>query len=260
MNYRKISQLSLAVITLLGSSIAPASQKLVDQISQFGVRYQVTDNQAALHGVDCAALGADWASCNRATITLTNNGPAITSKNWAIYMSNVHKTLAIESDQFRTVHIVGDLTRLEPTEKFTGIAAGASVTIPIINEYWQLFITDVMPRWYVTSGDANPKIIQVTDTEDLSRFVAPFGEQWKRTDDDKNILMQASSRYEKNSDIEQLNANALRGQIVPTPLNVEIAHEDADLSQGVRLDLASLPAERADAVKQRLSLLGVRLN
>ncbi|WP_455811691.1 family 20 glycosylhydrolase [Pseudomonas graminis] len=260
MNYRKISQLSLAVITLLGSSIAPASQKLVDQISQFGVRYQVTDNQAALHGVDCAALGADWASCNRATITLTNNGPAITSKNWAIYMSNVHKTLAIESDQFRTVHIVGDLTRLEPTEKFTGIAAGASVTIPIINEYWQLFITDVMPRWYVTSGDANPKIIQATDTKDLSHFVAPFGDQWKRTADDKNILMQANSRYEKNSDVEQLTANALRGQIVPTPLNVEIAQEDADLSQGVRLDLASLPAERAEAVKQRLSLLGVRLN
>lgn len=260
MNPRKISLLAMALMAVLGSSAVPASQKLVNQISQFGVRYQVTDNHAALHGVDCAALGADWAACNRATITLTNHGPAITRKDWAIYMSNVHKTLAVESDQFRMVHIVGDLTRLEPTEKFAGIAAGASVTIPVVNEYWQLFMTDVMPRWYVTSGDAKPKIIEATDTEDLSRFVAPFGDRWKRTPDDRNILMQADSRYEKNSDIKRLATDELRGQIVPTPLTVKVTDADADLSRGVSLDLASLPADRAEAIKQRFSSLGVTLN
>ena len=131
MNVKRTSQLALAVIAVLGSSTGLASQPLVDQISQFGVSYQVTDNHAALNGVDCAVLGADWASCNRATITLTNNGPTITSKNWAIYMSNVHKTLAVQNDQFRMVHIVGDLTRLEPTDKFVGLAPGASVVIPL---------------------------------------------------------------------------------------------------------------------------------
>ncbi|QGU88400.1 beta-N-acetylhexosaminidase [Erwinia sorbitola] len=260
MNNKKISLLALAVVSFLGSSAVPASQSLVNQISHFGVRYEVTDNQAALHGVDCAALGADWASCNRATITLTNNGPTITSKNWAIYMSNVHKTLAVESDQFRMVHIVGDLTRLEPTEKFAGIAAGASIAIPIVNEYWQLFITDVMPRWYVTSGDASPQIIKVTDTEDLTSFVAPFGDQWKSKAEDKNILMQANSRFTKNHDIKQLAPDDLRGQITPTPLKVVIAKDDADLSNGVHLELASLPAERAEAVRQRFSLLGISLN
>ncbi len=260
MNVKRTSQLALAVIAILGSSTGLASQQLVDQISQFGVSYQVTDNHAALNGVDCAVLGADWASCNRATITLTNNGPTITSKNWAIYMSNVHKTLAVQNDQFRMVHIVGDLTRLEPTDKFVGLAPGASVVIPIVNEYWQLFSTDVMPRWYVTSGDAKPKIIQATDTEDLSRFVVPIGDQWKRTPEDKNILMEAGSRYVKNQDVKQLAASELRGQILPTPLKVVIAEEDADLSQGINLNLASLPKDRAEAVKQRFSLLGVKLN
>lgn len=104
-------------------------------------------------------------------------------------MSNVHQTLRVENDQFKMTHLVGDLTRLEPTSKFKGIAAGESVDIPIINEYWQLFITDVMPRWYVTAGDAAPKIIRSTDTEDLTRFVEPFGAQWKRTADDQNVLM-----------------------------------------------------------------------
>ncbi|WP_380177431.1 beta-N-acetylhexosaminidase [Kalamiella sp. sgz302252] len=254
----KTSLVAAALFSLLASGGACADQQIVDRISQFGVKYKVTDNHAAQHGVDCAALGADWASCNRATITLTNPGPAIDSKDWAIYMSNVHKTLKVEDDRFRMVHVVGDLTRLEPTEKFSGFAAGESIEIPIINEYWQLFITDVMPRWYVTSGNAQPKIITSTDSQDLTTFVEPFGEQWKRTPDDQNVLMVAGSRFEKNSEVALLSSPALRGQIVPTPLQVEVLPEDADLSQGVSLDLASLPADRAEAVRQRFRLLGVK--
>lgn len=160
----KLSLIALTLLSVTATGHASSSgQKVVDQISQFGVTYQVTDNQAGLHGTDCAALGADFASCNRAIITLTNNGPALTDKNWAIYMSNIRQTLRVDNDQFTLTHLVGDLTRLEPTEKFTGIGAGESVQIPIVNEYWQLFVTDVMPRWYVTSGEATPKIIASTD-------------------------------------------------------------------------------------------------
>ncbi len=252
------SAIAAALISALGSTGVLADQQLVDRISQFGVKYKVTDNLAAQNGVDCAALGADWASCNRATLTLTNPGGAINSKDWAIYMSNVHKTLKVDSDQFRMVHVVGDLTRLEPTDKFTGFAAGASVDIPIINEYWQLFITDVMPRWYVTSSNASPKIIAITDTEELSRFVEPFGDQWRRTPDDKNVLMNAASRFAKNSDVATLPAQTLRGHIVPTPMSVEIYSGDADLSSGVRFDFATLSADQADALRQRFSLLGVQ--
>lgn len=260
MKWQKMSLLTIAVVMSLGNGSVMADRSLVEQISQFGVKYQVTDNLAASHGVNCAMLGADFASCNRATITLTNNGPAITRRDWAIYMSNVHKTLAVENDQFRMVHIVGDLTRLEPTEKFRGISAGASITIPIINEYWQLFSTDVMPRWYVTSGDAQPKIISVTDTDDLNNFVVPLGEHWKRIAEDKNILMMPASRFEKNSDIALLPASALRGQILPTPLKVNVLPEDADLSQGVSLNLTTLSSNQAEAVAQRFKLLGVPLN
>lgn len=257
MNIFKASLITMALASTLGSGSSLANQQVVDQVSQFGVKYLVTDNQAAQNGVDCAALGADWASCNRATITLTNPGPAFYSKDWAIYMSNVHATLKVESDEFRIVHITGDLTRLEPTEKFKGIAAGASIEIPIINEYWQLFITDVMPRWYVTSGEATPKIIASTDTEDLATFVEPFGKQWKRTADDQNVLMNAGSRFDKNSDVARLAPSALRGQILPTPMEVEVFSDDADLSGGVILRLDSLTAGKAKAVQQRFAQLGV---
>ena len=251
--------IAAALLSGLVSGMATANQQLVDQISQFGIKYKVTDNLAATNGVDCAALGADWASCNRATISLTNPGAAIDSRDWAIYMSNVHETLRVDSDQFRVVHIVGDLTRLEPTEKFKGIPAGGTIEIPIINEYWQLFITDVMPRWYVTSGDAAPKIITSTDTEVLTTFVEPFGNQWKRTADDKNILMDAASRFDKSSDVRMLGAEALRGQIVPTPMKVEVFAEDADLSTGVNLELESLSTAKAQAIQQHFRQAGLSL-
>ncbi|WP_343552829.1 beta-N-acetylhexosaminidase [Pantoea sp.] len=255
-------KLSLLAISVMGLAACHSSlktnQQVVDQISQFGVQYQVTDNQAADHGINCAALGADWASCNGATITLTNNGPALTSKNWAIYMSNVHETLRVDNDQFKMTHIVGDLTRLEPTEKFKGFAAGESVVIPIVNEYWQLFITDVMPRWYVTADNASPKIIASTDTENLNQFVKPFGNQWKRIADDKNVLMQPQSRFAKNADVHQLPKSALRGQITPTPQTVKIHAADVDLSRGVTLHLDALSADQADAVIQRFSLLNIK--
>ncbi|QHM70277.1 beta-N-acetylhexosaminidase [Mixta intestinalis] len=258
---KRLTLSALIMATLAGcSSDAMQAQRVVDQVSQFGVRYEVTDNQAALHGTDCAALGADWAACNRATITLTNNGPALTSRNWAIYMSNVHATIKIDSDRFRIVHVNGDLTRLEPTEKFTGIGAGESIAIPLINEYWQLFITDVMPRWYVTAENAQPRIIASTDTEDLTQFVAPFNDRWKRTADDKNILMQPASRFLKNSDIAVLPTAALRGQITPTPLALKVHPQDLDLSKGVAFDLLTLPDNQAQVIKARFALLGVKEN
>ncbi|MEW5288073.1 beta-N-acetylhexosaminidase [Erwinia papayae] len=256
----RASLLAAALISALAGGNVLANQQVVDQISQFGVKYQVVDNHAAQHGVDCAALGADWASCNRAIITLTNSGEAMTSHDWAIYLPNIRQTLRVDNDQFRMVHVIGDLTRLEPTEKFKGFAAGESVEIPIINEYWQLFVTDVMPRWYVTSGDASPKIIASTDTEDLSSFVEPIGEQWKRTPDDKNILMMPGSRFDKNSDVALLPESALRGQIVPTPLQVKVLPGDADLSKGVSLNLTALSEAKAEAIKQRFKLLGVEEN
>lgn len=261
----KIFKPALLAAALFGTFTLPAhsatpDQQTVEQISKFGVHYQVTDNQAADRGVDCGALGADWASCSRATITLTNPGAELTSNNWAIYISNVRQVLKVDNEQFKITHLVGDLTRLEPTSKFQGIPAGGSVEIPIILEYWQIFITDVMPRWYVTAGEAAPKIIASTDTDDLTRFVGSFNDRWKRTADDQNVLMQPVSRFEKNSDISAVPAQALRGQITPTPLNLTVHEADADLSSGVALSLPALSEASRAVISQHFARLGVSEN
>lgn len=250
------SVLALALAGLMSS--AWADQELANKLSQFTLNYAVQDNHAQQHGVDCAALGADWAACSKAVITLTNHGDALTDRNWTIWFHSIRQILKVENEQFKVTHVMGDLHKLEPTDKFTGFPANQAVTIPIINEYWQLFITDVLPRWYVTSDDSRPVIIANTDTEDLARFVSPLGEQWRRTPDDKNVLMTAEARYNKNSDVALPDAAALRGEIVPTPKTVTVHAENVDLSRGVVLDLASLSPASREAVASRFAQLGVK--
>lgn len=93
--------------------------------------------------------------------------------------------LAVDNDQFTVTHLTGDLHKIEPTAKFAGFPANQTIEIPITGEYWQLFATDFMPRWYATSGDAKPKVLASTDTEDINAYLTPFtGDQWKRTKDD----------------------------------------------------------------------------
>ncbi|MFZ1872102.1 MAG: beta-N-acetylhexosaminidase [Chania sp.] len=261
MNKFKMSALAAltATVGLFGSvGSAMANQQVVDQLSQLKVNLKMLDNRAADNGVDCAKLGADWASCNKVLITLANDGQEIKDKDWAIYFHSPRQTLKVDNEQFKITHITGDLYKLEPTDKFTSFPAKQAVEIPIIAEYWQVFHSDFLPRWYATSGDAKPKILTNTDTEDVNQFVTPFtGDQWKRTKDDHNILMVPESRFTKNQDLKVLPAAALRGQIIPTPMEVNIHKHDVDLSKGVTLDLSALAKPAADAAAKRFELLGV---
>lgn len=261
MNKFKMSALAAltATVGLFGSmGSAMANQQLVDQLSELKVNLKMLDNRAADHGVDCAKLGADWASCHKVLLTLTNDGQEIKDKDWAIYFHSPRQTLKVDNEQFNVTHLTGDLYKLTPTSKFSGFPANQAVEIPMIAEYWQLFRNDFLPRWYATSGDAKPKVLVNTDTEDLSQFVSPFtGDQWKRTKDDNNILMVPESRFTKNQDLKVLPKATLRGQIIPTPMEVKVHPRDVDLSDGVALDLSALVKPAADAAAERFILLGI---
>lgn len=258
----RLNRATLAAAVALGllafSASGQAEQDTVDQLSRLKVQVTVKDNRAADSGMDCAALGADWASCNRWSVTLTS-GTAIRNKDWAIYFHNPRQVLKTLNDQFKLTFVTGDLHRIEPTDQFTGFAAGRPVEIPLIGEYWQLFESDIMPRWYATAPDAQAKVIASTDTEDLRRFVTPFtGDLWKRTAADHNVLMLPNSRFEKNADLAVLPAGSLRGQIIPTPQQVKVLSQDVDLSGGVALNLGALDADSAEVVEQRFVLLGIK--
>lgn len=264
MNKFKLNTLAAITATfgLMGAANADTTnQQIVDQLSTLKVNYKVLDNRAGEHGVDCAKLGADWASCNQVMMTLTNTGDEIKGQDWAIYFHSIRQILTVDNDQFKITHLTGDLHKIEPTAKFTGFPANQAVEIPITGEYWQLFATDFMPRWYATSGDAQPKVLKSTDTEDINEYLTQFtGDQWKRTKDDNNVLMTPESRFTKNEAVKTLTAANLRGQIIPTPMEVKIHPQDVNLSQGVALDLSALPQPAAEVVQQRFELLGLKLN
>ncbi|WP_236712204.1 glycoside hydrolase family 20 zincin-like fold domain-containing protein, partial [Salmonella enterica] len=78
------------------------------------------------------------------------------------------------------------------------------------------------------------------------------------TPDDKNILMTAEARFDKNSDVKTLNAERLRGQIVPTPQHVKIHGQNVSLEKGVQLDIAALDKPAQEAIFARFALLGIK--
>lgn len=250
--------LSAVISTMLISASAWADQQTIDQMSHFGVKVAVEDNFAGQHGVNCAASGGDWGACYQATITLTNPGAALQSHDWAIWFSGIRQVLATDNDQFRITHVVGDLHKIEPTETFRGFPAGGSIVLPVINEYWQLSLSDVLPRWYVTSSQGTPKVIAATATENLSEITTLPASQWKRTPDDANILMTAENRYLKNQLTSPVPAAELRGHILPTPRSVEITAGNVSLKQGIAADLRALPADSANVITEEFREAGVR--
>lgn len=259
-----LSPLALLISATLFSTIVSAEQsstQVVDALANIDVKINVIDNQAGEHGIDCAALGADWAACNRVDITLTNGSDAIESDDWALYFHSIRQILKQDNPQFKITHVTGDLHKITPTSQFKGIKAHEKVVLPITGEYWQVNYSDFMPRWYATSGDALPRNLKSTDTQDPTQFVVPFElKNWKRVGADNNILMTAENRYQKNTALNALSEQQMRGQILPTPLDITLQQGDVDLSKGINLHLEGLTKEELAVINEHLQQVKLKQN
>ncbi len=258
----KMGLLSAAVVLgLNGCSPAgePSAQQRVDLLaSQLEVNFTVVDNHGAQNGVACKDMGAEWASCNKVTMTLVNDGPAITGHDWKMYLHSIRVILKLETNDFTIKHVTGDLYEITPTASFKGFTKNEKIEIPMILEYWQLFETDFMPRAYITSGDAKPKVIASLDTESISSFIDEIdGENWKRTPEDNNILATAASRYAKNSDVVALSEMEVVAGIIPTPASMRQIRGELNISEGFKVNAKGIDAAQLAAFETRASLLGV---
>ncbi|MGY4877924.1 beta-N-acetylhexosaminidase [Vreelandella aquamarina] len=263
---KKLTALAVGIAihaaTAQASETTPPDVSPVHDLAQrLDVQYTINANQPQAHDIDCQALGADYASCFTATIVLTNTSDkAIAASDWGLYFSSIRRLLRVDHPELTLTRITGDLHRLEPNDAFAGLGAGESLEIPIVGEYWQLFITDVMPNWYLAMGEETA-IIDNTRDEVLTEFVrAPSGQQLMRTPDDNNVVMTARTRYKRNAAASALPAEALRGAILPTPLSSQLGEDTLDLSKGVRLVLPMLSEASQTALKKRFERLGVPVN
>ncbi len=234
------------------------AQQVVNSLADnLDIKYEVLTNHGANDGLPCQTLEAEWASCNKVNMTLVNEGDAITSSDWTIYFHSIRLILDVDNDQFKVTRVTGDLHKLEPTDKFDGFDAGEQVVIPLIGEYWQLFETDFMPGAFVSAPDAEPKLIESLNTEDIASFVSGLsGDNLKRTPGDENIVATPSSRFEKFSDVELTNVSAA---IIPTPLSISAGFGTASIANGIALPTSTFTAEQVGALKTRAGVVGVDL-
>ena len=194
-------------------------------------------------------LGAEWASCNKVNMTLTNDGEAIDSKDWTIYFHSIRLILDVDNEQFKVTRVTGDLHKLEPTEKFDGFAAGEEVVLPLTSEYWQLFETDFMPGAFVTAPNAEPKMIASLNTEDVASFVTGLeGNNLKRTPDDNNVMATAVTRFEKNADLATQDVSTT---LLPTPMSVEAGEGSVSIAGGIALPKEAFDADQFAAIEER---------
>ena len=248
------------IATLVGCSTLQSSQQsVVNSLAEnLDIDYQVITNHGASQGLACQELGAEWASCNQVTMTVVNKGQAVDAKDWSIYFHSIRLILDVDNDQFKVSHVTGDLHKLEPTDKFDGFAAGEKVVLPLIGEYWQLFETDFMPRAFVTSPHAEPRVIASLDTEDTASYVSGLeGNNLKRTPDDKNIFATTISRYEKNQDLVKQDVSA---SLIPTPMYIEQGQGKLDITQGIVLPTEAFSPEQYQALETRGELIGITLD
>ncbi|CAE6890228.1 COG3525 N-acetyl-beta-hexosaminidase [Vibrio sp. B1FLJ16] len=256
----KHSLIAVSVIaTLAGcSALSSSEQQVVNSLADnLDIHYQVLTNHGANEGLACQDLGAEWASCNKVNMTLVNQGDAVDSKDWAIYFHSIRLILDVDNEQFQVSRVTGDLHKLEPTDKFDGFAAGETVVLPLIGEYWQLFETDFMPGAFVTAPNAEPKAIASLSSEDVASFVAGLeGNNLKRTPDDNNIFASAVSRFEKNSDLVKQNVSTT---LLPTPMSVIPGNGFVDIARGIGLPEEAFEAAQFAAIKDRADVVGVNV-
>jgi len=255
--------LSAALVGCTTTLETSSTQTVVDAISSsVQVTYQVNQKLEGDSAAICKSLGAEWAACQDATIQLTNNGVAINSNQWEIYFHSIRRILDVKSPAFTIEHINGDLHKITPTAEFKGFEANSTVEINFIAEYWSLFETDVIPRYYVTAENAEPKVIASTDTEDMSEIMASLtGENLKRHAGDNNIVMNANTRFDKNKGTAQLSVSTIANKILPTPVWQDSAITgSADLSKGININAPAMNTASLAAVTSRFNNFGVNVS
>ncbi|MGL4504569.1 MAG: carbohydate-binding domain-containing protein, partial [Aeromonas sobria] len=252
-----------SLISLLGVDDKLVSQMTVEDAPRFEYRGMQTDVARHFRSPETLHKLIDQMSAMKLNkLHLTKTGADVESKDWSIYISSIRRIQRVDNDQFTITPMTGDLYRLTPTDKFQGFAKDATVEVPLVVEYWVLFESDIMPNWYVASEGAEPKVLaSMSNINDASTYQKPMpADGWKRTKDDKNILMNSETRFAANQTSALLPAGKIDNQILPTPLKQVVkAGPQVDFST-IKLNALDLPSDRAEVLKAELTKLGVTLS
>ena len=208
---------------LIGLQLMDQTQ--LDQIAdKLDIKYSVLDNLK------------DGKSTYRSQITITNKSdiPLDYKSNWKIYFCHIrmvepsslpkHNHAEIKKEGVRFSHVNGCLFTLEPMKTFKTLKKEESLTIKFKCQYYCVARTDLLPNWYIVSGNLEPCIIKCTSGSNLS-FVQPFDkpEKWKRFDYKQENGFMRVDKYDPYTPEERWKRNAVEDYgkagtpILPTP-------------------------------------------
>uniref|UniRef100_UPI003F6B7E58 carbohydate-binding domain-containing protein n=1 Tax=Pseudomaricurvus sp. TaxID=2004510 RepID=UPI003F6B7E58 len=245
--FRKTA-LAIVVSTGLTACTPPSSSQQPDALNQqqlasmantLTVRYQVIDNTA---NQGCDPERSEG-FCFLGELRLTSS-EGVQSNDWAMYFSDMTPIQSAESKEFTITHLNGDLHRLEPGPEFKGLAPGQTVTIPFRGSYWHLSKTDIMPNYYLVSGNLQPEVIkstvpQIDPDTGLERlphagdFTDP-DKQLKRTAQDKTLMATSRHLFDR-IETKTLPRDKLAHTIIPTPEQLTLTGGNISLDKGIYL-------------------------
>ncbi|GAA5524949.1 N,N'-diacetylchitobiase [Microbulbifer aestuariivivens] len=213
---------------------------------------------------DCKRAGGSGATCSTFRISLGNGGAAIEpdERDWTLYFHSIRRVFQLRNRQdFTLEHVQGDLHRLTPNAKFSGIAAGETLQLDFLAENWMQFESDFMPRLFVVDARGEARVIASTDHDSIDGLVAPIGKNdpnnWKRTATDANILADAASRFRNYTAGGSQIVPGWRERIIPRPLSTRVIGEPVTIDNGIALQSGVMVPASAAAIEARLQSLGL---
>ncbi|WP_286271218.1 family 20 glycosylhydrolase [Thalassotalea hakodatensis] len=198
-------------------------------------------------------------------LTATEDLPAA---GWSIYYSQIAPLHNFDGELFTLEHLNGDLHRLTPTDKFTGINKGESETITFRASFWTLAESDIMPNMIISAPDLAPKVIESTKTGidsetkmEVLKHVKSYSDyqhHFQRTPSDKTQWLTAEDFYQRNKVLGEKLLDVSK-VIIPTPKNIVFPEPSGvlELTSGLTVDYGNVPSESVAAALHRLTLLGV---
>jgi len=264
---------SVAEVAL--AQLHSANQADIDNIAQhLDVKYRVVTNVPT---DKCDVEVADGA-CFEVELSFTAK-EAILANDWAIHFSHISPVQSSQSEEFRVMHLNGDLHQVSLLENFSGFKVGETKSVIFWANFWMLSETDALPNYLITASDLQAKVIVSTQTLidkdsglEILPFVEPFTDeitQFKRSSGDTTQWLTSQSLYQRNDqsvgginsvDNSLESSLAVARAIIPTPKSIHFDEKNTsvDVSNGINVNFSNVRADEVEAALEHLATLGLK--
>ncbi|MGH1370559.1 MAG: family 20 glycosylhydrolase [Cellvibrionaceae bacterium] len=213
--------------------------ELVDFAEKLELHYQVIDNRPT---EDCDQKIADGLCFQaRLSLSLPEN---FLADNWALYFSHMSPIQWADKSHFTIEHLNGDLHRLSPNKEYRGFKKDQKIPINLRATYWHLSKSDVMPNYYLTSGELTAVTVtstmaQIDTATGLEKLphAGNFSEvesQLKRSVEDASVVATSSVIFDQSPE-QVLEPQQLKAELIPTPKSIKHHDGSISLESGYRL-------------------------